>query len=159
MADNAGLIRSFYEAFDRHDGERMASMYAPGGRFHDPVFGELSGAEAGDMWRMLTSRAEDLDVELAEHAASGDDGTARWIATYTFAATGRKVVNEIKARFRFENGRIVAHDDEFSFHRWSRQALGPVGLALGWTPLLRMAVSRRARGDLEKFRAERGAGS
>jgi ketosteroid isomerase-like protein len=158
VADNAKVIRKFYEAFDRHDGDSMAKAYAPDGRFHDPVFGELSGAEAGDMWRMLTSRAEDLDVELAEHSADGDAGTARWIATYTFAATGRKVVNDIQARFRFRDGRIVEHDDSFSFYGWSRQAMGPMGLALGWTPLLRMMVSRRARGDLEKYRAER-AGS
>ena len=154
MADNGKVIREFYEAFDRHDGEAMAKAYAPDARFHDPVFGELTGAEAGDMWRMLTSRAEDLDVELAEHSAEGDEGTARWIATYTFAATGRKVVNDIRARFRFRDGKIVEHDDDFSFYRWSRQAMGPIGLALGWTPLLPMMVGRRARGDLEKFRAE-----
>ena len=155
MADNGKVIRDFYEAFDRHDGEAMAAAYAPDGRFHDPVFGELSGAEAGDMWRMLTSRAEDLDVELAEHAANGDQGTAHWIATYTFGATGRQVVNDIRARFRFQDGKIAEHDDDFSFWAWSRQAMGPLGTVLGWTPLLRVMVGRRARGDLEKFRAER----
>jgi hypothetical protein len=36
--------------------------------------------------------------------------------------------------------------------------MGPLGSALGWTPLLRMMVGRRARGDLEKFRAERAGG-
>ena len=157
MADNARVIREFYEAFDRHDGDAMARAYAPDARFHDPVFGELTGAEAGDMWRMLTSRAEDLDVELAEHSAEGDEGTARWIATYTFAATGRKVVNDIRASFVFRDGKIAEHDDSFSFFRWSRQAMGPMGLALGWTPLLPMMVGRRARGDLEKFRAGRAA--
>ena len=155
MADNSKVIRDFYEAFDRHDGDAMAKAYAPDGRFHDPVFGELSGAEAGDMWRMLTSRAEDLDVELAEHSANGDEGTARWIATYTFASTGRKVVNDIQAKFRFRDGKIVEHDDSFSFWAWSRQAMGLMGTVLGWTPLLPMMVGRRARGDLEKFRAER----
>src|SRR5215208_1332482 len=101
MADNAKTIRRFYEAFDRHDGETMAKQYAPDGRFRDPVFGELTGAEAGDMWRMLTGRSEDLRVELADHSADADTGTAHWIATYTFS-TGRKVVNDIHARFRFE---------------------------------------------------------
>ena len=54
MADNASVIRELYEALDRHDGETMARQYAPDARFKDPAFGELSGAEAGDMWRMLT---------------------------------------------------------------------------------------------------------
>jgi ketosteroid isomerase-like protein len=151
VADNAEVIRQLYEAMDRHDGDTMAKLYAPDGRFRDPAFGELTGAEAGDMWRMLTGRSEDLRVELAEHAADGDTGTARWIATYTFR-TGRPVTNDIWAEFRFRDGKITEHRDSFSFWRWSRQALGPVGLALGWTPLLRAAVRKRARADLAEFR-------
>lgn len=151
MAENARLILELYEAMDRHDGDAMAKLYAPDGRFRDPAFGELTGAEAGDMWRMLTGRSEDLRVELAEHEADGDTGTARWIARYTFR-TGRPVTNDIRAEFRFRDGRITEHRDSFSFWRWSRQALGPVGLALGWTPLLRAAVRKRARADLADFR-------
>ena len=52
----------------------MASLYAPDARFRDPAFGELSGEEAGDMWRMLTVAGEDLRVELAEHEAEGGTG-------------------------------------------------------------------------------------
>jgi ketosteroid isomerase-like protein len=153
VADNASVIRELYEALDRHDGETMAEQYAPDGRFKDPAFGELSGAEAGDMWRMLTGRAEDLRVNLAEHSADGDSGTAHWIATYTFS-TGRPVVNDIHARFRFRDGLIVDHEDSFSFWRWARQALGPPGLILGLPPM-KLLVRRRALGDLAQFRAER----
>ena len=152
MADNAETIRQFYEAFDRHDGDTMAGLYAPDGRFRDPVFGDLSGAEAGDMWRMLTGRSEDLRVELADHSAEGDTGTAHWIATYTFS-TGRQVVNDIQARFRFRDGKIVEHDDSFSFSRWARQALGPAGYVLGLPPMNQL-VRRKARGDLTEFRGE-----
>ena len=155
MADNAQLIRDLYGAMNRHDGDAMAALYVPDGRFEDPAFGELSGTEAGDMWRMLTSRADDLEVELAEHSATGDTGDARWIARYTFTRTGRPVVNDVRARFRFRDGKIAEHEDSFSFWRWARQALGPIGLALGWAPLLRVAVRKRARGDLAAFRAGR----
>jgi ketosteroid isomerase-like protein len=154
VGENAELIRRFYEALDRHDGEAMASAYAPEGSFRDPVFGELSGEEAGDMWRLLTGRSEDLSVELAGHRAEGDAGSAHWIATYTFTPTGRRVVNDIRARLRFRDGRIIEHEDSFSFWRWARQAMGPLGWALGWGPL-RPVVSRRARDDLARFRAER----
>jgi ketosteroid isomerase-like protein len=150
VSDNAQLIRDLYDAMDRHDGDAMAKLYAPDGRFHDPAFGELSGAEAGDMWRMLTGRATDLKVELADHAADGDSGTAHWIATYTFR-TGRHVVNDIHARFRFSDGRIVEHEDSFPFFRWARQALGPAGMFLGLPPMSRL-VRKRARADLAKFR-------
>ena len=82
---SAELIERFYAAFDRRDGVAMAAGYAPEGHFRDPVFGDLTGAEAGAMWRMLTRTARDLKVELAER----DDTSAHWIATYTFSATGR----------------------------------------------------------------------
>jgi uncharacterized protein len=153
VADNAKLIRDLYEAMIRHDGESMAKLYEPDGRFHDPVFGELTGDEAGDMWRMLTGRAEDLHVELADHEAVGDTGSARWIAQYTFTRTGRPVVNEVQAAFRFHDGRIAEHDDSFSFWGWARQALGPAGLVLGLPPLSAM-VQRRAREDLAEFREQ-----
>jgi ketosteroid isomerase-like protein len=153
VADNASVIRELYEELDRHDGEAMARHYAPDGRFKDPAFGVLSGAEAGDMWRMLTGRAEDLRVELPEHSADGDTGTAHWIATYTFS-TGRPVVNDIHARFRFQDGLIVDHEDSFSFWRWARQALGPPGVILGLPPM-NLLVRKRARRDLAEFRRER----
>jgi ketosteroid isomerase-like protein len=153
VADNTQLIRDLYEALDRHDGEAMAGLYDPDGRFSDPAFGELSGAEAGDMWRMLTGRAEDLGVELAEHSADGDTGTARWIARYTFARTGRPVVNDVRAVFAFRGGRIAEHHDSFPFWGWARQALGPPGLLLGLPPL-NLLVRRQARAELSKFRGE-----
>jgi hypothetical protein len=101
------------------------------------------------MWRMLTGRAEDLRVELVAH----DDASARWVARYTFTQTGRHVVNDVRASFRFSDGLIAEHVDEFSFWKWSRQALGPAGLALGWTPILRGKVSGQARAGLRQFRS------
>ena len=143
------LIERFYAAFDRKDGDAMAACYHPEARFSDPAFGELRGREVGDMWRMLTGRAADLTVELREH----DDASARWIARYTFGRTGRKVVNDVQATFAFRDGLIAEHDDRFSFWTWSRQALGPAGLVLGWTPVLRAKVRSQARADLAKFSA------
>lgn len=146
------LIERFYSAFGRRDGEAMAACYAPDARFRDPAFGDLQGEQVGAMWRMLMIRANDLRVELAEHDADLDAGNAHWIARYTFA-TGRWVVNDVRASFRFADDLIAEHEDRFSFHAWSRQALGPAGLVLGWTPILRAVVQRRARGDLERFMA------
>jgi hypothetical protein len=102
---------------------------------------------------MLTGRAEDLSVELVEHRADGDRGSARWLARYTFTQTGRGVENDVRASFRFDAGLIAEHRDDFDFHRWARQALGASGLLLGWTPILRSAVRRRARAGLEEFMA------
>ena len=103
------------------------------------------------MWRMLAARSSDLRLELLERAADGDRGSAHWVAHYTFSQTGRPVVNDVRASLRFADGLIVEHRDEFDFYRWARQALGPVGLLLGWSPLIRTAVRRRARTSLDEF--------
>lgn len=151
---NEATIRRLYEALDRHDGEAMAACYAPDARFSDPVFPELRGGHAGDMWRMLTARATDLSCELPEARADAEAGSARWVATYTFGATGRRVVNRVRSDFRFDGeGRIAEQRDDFDFWRWARQALGPSGLVLGWTPVLRSRVRRSAALELARFRA------
>src|ERR1700733_4184002 len=119
MADpNDELIRRFYSAFARRDGDTMAACYAPGARFSDPVFIDLRGEEPGAMWRMLTGRAQDLEVKLAEHEATDERGSAHWLADYTFS-TGRRVHNDVHAAFRFKDGLITEHRDVFSFHAWA----------------------------------------
>jgi ketosteroid isomerase-like protein len=147
---SAELIERFYAAFDRRDGDAMAACYAPDATFRDPVFGRLDAAEAGAMWRMLTARSDDLRVELVEREADEERGSARWIARYTFTQTGRPVVNDVRATFRFRDGRFAEHVDRFGFWRWSRQALGTRGLLLGWTPQMRLGVHRQARAGLSR---------
>ena len=154
---NEELIEQFYGAFAQRDGAGMAACYAADVHFSDPVFVDLRGPEAGAMWRMLTERGTDLRVELLERSADGDRGTAHWRAHYTFTQTGRPVVNDVRASLRFGgDGLVTDHVDDFDFHRWARQALGPSGLLLGWTPLLRSAVRRRARAGLDEFMARDG---
>jgi ketosteroid isomerase-like protein len=140
------VIERFYQAFARKDGDEMASLYADDVRFSDPAFGPLEGERARNMWRMLTGRATDLEITFSNVT----DSSAHWEARYTFS-TGRKVHNVIDATFAFRNGKIVRHDDVFDFWRWSRQALGPAGLVLGWTPILRSAVRKKALGQLASF--------
>ena len=159
MADNAQVIRDLYEALDRHDGEAMASCYAAEATFSDPVFPELHGDQPGDMWRMLTDRATDLRCELPEAKADAEAGAARWVATYSFGPSGRRVVNRVRSDFRFDDAGLIAEQhDDFDFWRWSRQALGVSGLVLGWTPLLRSKVRSTAAADLARYRADRSGG-
>jgi ketosteroid isomerase-like protein len=152
-ADNRALLLRFYAAFDRRDGAAMADCYAPGARFDDPAFVGLHDGEPGAMWRMLTARSQDLTVDLVRCSADGDRGEADWVARYSFGATGRLVTNRVHSTFRFADGLIAEQRDSFDFHRWARQALGPPGLLLGWTPLLRGKVQRTARAGLAAFLA------
>jgi ketosteroid isomerase-like protein len=151
---NQATIERFYEAFGRCDGGAMTACYAPDAHFRDPAFGDLHGEEVGAMWRMLTGRASDLEIELHEHEAGEETGSAHWIARYTFS-TGRPVVNDVQARFRFApDGRIADHVDEFDFHAWAKQALGPTGHLVALLPPLRSKAKAKALEQLASFRME-----
>lgn len=152
---NADLLQHFYSAFQRLDAEAMAACYAADVRFSDPVFTDLRGEAAGDMWRLLTRRAQDFSLTFDSIEADDEQGRARWIASYRFTQTGRHVVNTIQARFRFKDGRIVEHHDHFDLWRWSRQALGAKGLLLGWLPPVQAAIRRQATQGLAAWRANR----
>ena len=145
------LIRRFYEAFARRDGDAMAKAYHPQATFSDPAFPRLEGAAVGGMWRMLCGRAKDLSVEFGDIHADDHEGRAHWEPKYTFNATGRRVHNIIDARFKFADGLIIEHVDHFNFWHWSRQALGPAGLLLGWTPFLQKKVQKQAGAGLAAF--------
>lgn len=155
MHANAALLEKFYSAFQRLDAETMASCYASDIQFSDPVFTNLQGNEAADMWRMLTSKAQDFSLVFDGISADDKKGQAHWIATYTFSQTGRVVVNDIHASFIFRNGKIIRHHDHFDLWKWSRQALGNKGLLLGWTPIVKNAVKKQAAKGLYLFRLKK----
>jgi len=148
---NRALITRFYQAFQRLDAEAMVACYSDDIVFSDPVFGTLRGQDAGDMWRMLTSRAKDFTLTFDNVNADEHGGRAHWIATYLFSQTGRTVVNNIQARFTIRDGRICLHDDSFDLWRWSRQALGAPGVLLGWSPILQNKVRQQAFKGLRAF--------
>ena len=149
---NAELIDRFYTAFARRDHEAMAGCYTPDATFTDPEFQDLGGDEVRAMWRMLCERGTDLELSHSAIETEGDRGSAHWVADYTFSGTGRAVHNEIDARFRFEDGRIAEHTDSFDLWRWARQALGPVGVLLGWSPPVQAKIRSQARASLDEFR-------
>ena len=151
MHPNEDLIRGFYEAFSRRDHAAMAAAYAPDARFSDPVFPDLVGDQVPGMWRMLCLRGKDLELAFSDVRADDRTGSASWRATYTFSATGRKVINHVRAEMEIADGRIVRHTDHFDFWAWSRMALGPAGWLLGWTPLLRGKVRSEAGKELRRF--------
>jgi ketosteroid isomerase-like protein len=156
MHPNAELIRRFYAAFARRDAREMASCYHPAVKFSDEVFTDLEGAWANAMWQMLCERGKDLKIEFRDIDADDTTGRAHWEAWYTFSATRRPVHNRIDARFEFKDGNIIRHRDSFSFWGWASQALGPTGLLLGWSPLVKNRVRSQAAKNLDAFVREHG---
>jgi len=152
MHEHHALIEGFYDAFSRRDADHMAACYHPEAHFSDPVFTDLRGEEVGRMWKMLCARGKDLKIEFSGVQADAQTGRAHWDATYTFGATGRLVHNSIDASFRFEDGKIIEHRDVFDLWRWSRMALGPSGVLLGWTPMVRNKIRHTAAKSLADYR-------
>ncbi len=161
MNNNQELITKFYTAFQQKDFAGMIACYHPDIHFSDPVFTDLHGNRAKAMWHMLCERGKALQVVFSDvvAAASADEGNGRahWEATYTFS-TGRKVHNIVDAAFEFQDGLIIRHQDSFDLWRWTRMALGPMGLFLGWTPLVQKRVRKTALAGLEKFMVKRVTG-
>lgn len=155
MHDNAKLIASFYSAFGNRDAETMADCYHDDATFTDPAFVGLDADGVRNMWRMLIERGKDLEIQFSGVEADDERGRAHWVATYTFS-TGRKVRNEIDATFEFKDGKILKHTDTFDFWKWTRMALGPAGIALGWSGFMRNKVRSQAMSGLRKFIDQRG---
>lgn len=145
------LISDFYKSLRARDWTGMAEAYHPEAVFYDPVFGSLEGPQVRAMWEMLLSGATELDLQFGDVVIDEGYGSCRWVATYIFPATRKRVVNKARARFRFEDGLIAEHFDDFSFYRWASQALGWKGVVFGWTSMLQRAVRRKALNRLERF--------
>jgi ketosteroid isomerase-like protein len=148
---SAQVARAFYDAFKQKDFRTMQGLYADNATFSDPAFVGLNAQQVRAMWEMLISRGKDLQLTYQILEEKGNQVKTEWIATYTFSQTGRKVVNKIVADMTIENGLIVKHIDTFSFHKWASQALGTVGVLLGWTGFLRKKVQTKAKQGLDIF--------
>jgi len=151
MHPNIAIIDKFYSCFKELDGDGMAQCYHEKIEFSDPVFPKLQGAKVGNMWKMLCSQAQGFELMFSDTQADDTVGRVHWEAKYVFSMTGRKVHNKISASFRFQDGKIILHHDDFNFWKWSFMAFGSTGLILGWSPLVKNKVQRQAAKNLEKF--------
>jgi ketosteroid isomerase-like protein len=148
---NEALLERFYKAFEAKDHSTMAACYADDATFSDPVFPHLNAERARAMWRMFCTGGNQLDVSHSGVQADDSTGAGRWEAIYDFPKTGRRVHNKISSSFEFRDGLIVKHTDTFDFYRWSRMALGPIGMALGWSPIVKNQVRQQADAQLRRF--------
>ena len=154
MTKNEQLIHQFYQSFQQKEYQGMHACYHEEVVFSDPAFPHLHGHEARAMWHMFT-QTDDIRIVYDNVQADDQKGQARWVATYTFSRTGRRVVNVIYSSFEFEDGKIIRHTDDFDFWKWSRMALGLPGVLLGWSPLVQGKVQKTGKQMLQTFMAKR----
>lgn len=151
MHTNEKVIEALYSSFQKLNAEGMIRCYHPEVKFSDPVFPDLRGNEVTAMWKMLCSQAKNFELTYGEIEAYDHFGKAHWQASYDFSGSGRRVRNTINSRFVFRDSLIIQQYDDFNFWKWSSMALGPAGLILGWTPILRNKVRQQAATRLHKF--------
>ena len=159
MERNEQIILKFYTDFQSLNYRGMQEAYHDDAEFSDPVFGTLSSKEVKAMWQILLTRGKDLKISYSDIRATDLVGKCHWEAWYTFSKTGRPVHNIIDAAFEFKEGKIYRHHDSFNLWRWSRQALGPMGSLMGWTPWLQNKLRNSARKSLLAFRSQLTADS
>ena len=152
MQPNVDVITRFYTAFQKLDYQTMNSCYKDDIVFNDPAFGLLRGDEAKAMWEMLCKNAKDFSLTFSNIQLLDEEyATCNWVARYTFSKTGRKVVNNIKAFMKLQDGKIIEHSDGFKLSRWAAQALGFKGMLLGWTGFMKRKIQQNARKNLIAF--------
>lgn len=128
----AAVARRFYDAFCAGDTATMERLYARDVRFKDEIFTFSDRDGTMGMWRVLLDPSGGGRFSYTLLGVERDTATVRWVADYRFL--GRPVHNEITARLRVRDGRIVEHHDAFSWERWARQAL-PLGRFSTFAPI------------------------
>lgn len=152
MHSNAQLIQNFYSAFAQRDVAGMIACYHDTIVFEDPAFGELHGDRAKAMWAMLIARGKESTTIVASDVQANDThGSAKWVANYVYGPKERKVENHIKATFEFTDGKISKHTDVFDLWKWSQQAIGPIGLLLGWSSFMRKKIRKTTSIALDNY--------
>ena len=157
MNNNTQMVEKFYMAFQQLDATAMNNCYSDDIIFFDPVFGLLKGEEAKSMWEMLCKNAKNFSLTFDNIVALDEEYcTCDWVATYTFSATGKTVINKIKANMRFAGGKIIEHSDAFSIHKWSKQAFGTIGILFGWNSFFQNKIKYKAKKNLLQFMQAKG---
>ena len=152
MTPNEAVITKFYTAFANSDPQTMSECYHPKVHFIDPAFGLLKDEQVSKMWKMLLLKSKgNIKIEFSDVKADDFSGSAKWVATYNFSKTNRKVINKIRAEFVFQDGLIIKHIDDFDIWKWSQQAFGLTGYLLGWTGFFQKKIQQQALLSLNKF--------
>lgn len=149
--NNKEIIEAFYTAFQEGNYQGMVSHYHDDVIFKDPAFDTLQGIRARKMWEMLVKRGGDIAIKYHSVSADETSGTAQWEANYIFSQTGRRIINNITAKFEFKEGKIIRHTDHFNLWKWSRQALGLKGWLLGYTSFFQKKLQAQTNRMLDKF--------
>ena len=104
------VVAAMFEAFNRHDAEALARLYAPDARLTSPDYCSPRGREdAARSYRALFEQFPDIRDDVETIVAEGEQVAVR------FTARSRKggLTLPIQAMLRVRDGRIVRDDALF----------------------------------------------
>ena len=134
-SEASAVASGFYSAFAAGNNGAMAGYYAPGVEFHDPLFGNISGApKLMEMWSTISSAARNVQIlPQVQSATPAGDGAwqvkVHWDAHYDLGKpnASHHVDNHSDTTLLIKDGKIVSQRDEWSLSEWTRQALPGIG--------------------------------
>lgn len=113
----SALLGRFARAVAAHDADGFASLFTPGGRYHDGFFGVHEGRETiAAMLERFYVGGEAFFWQFSDVLASSDLGYARYVFSYRSRepeGAGQVVVFEGIAQLRLRDGLIAEYDEAF----------------------------------------------
>ena len=147
MHSNTKVIAKLYSGLQVKDHRAMAECYHENATFRDIAYSLEGKNQIHAMWHLICET--DLTAAFTVKSANDLTGDADLIDDYTFKDTGRRIHNEIKSHFQFQDGLIIAHHDDCNAVIWGQQAFGYwKGLVVGLIPFLR---EQKAKSLLAEF--------
>ena len=110
LSDNEKIIRSLFAAFNRHDVEALAALYAEDAYLMSSDFSEPRHGPDGvrKTYSELFSQLPQIHDEVKTLIAKGDDAAVEFISTW--AAKGNMPAGKlpIATFFKFKDGKIIS---------------------------------------------------
>lgn len=159
MRSNEEVIKKLYDDLKAGNFNEMKTCYDPKVKFSDVAFNLKGIDDVCAMWEMLCTRKDKIGVSVSNIQADEKMGTADWVADYLYPDSSEKpkkqsrIVNNIKATFIFNNGKIIEHHDICDVVRLAEMVLGPKGEIIGRIPFVfPFFLSKKLNKKLETFK-------
>ncbi|MBO6794497.1 MAG: nuclear transport factor 2 family protein [Balneolaceae bacterium] len=137
------IVKTFYEALNNGDIKTVRQLYHPDAVYKSEMF-SLKGPEVFALWYTATQPEMNLTAECSSINKVNNEVHTTWNISYELSVVNRTIKLSEKGLFKFKDGKIIFHQDKYSFYSWCKQTLGPIGWLFGWTAWLKKRVSKQA---------------
>ncbi len=137
------IVNTFYEALNKGDIKTIRQLYHPEAVYKSEMF-TLKGQEVFALWYTASQPEMNLKVECTSLKEVNNEVHTTWNISYQLSVVNRTVKLSEIGLFRFKDGKIIFHQDKYSFYSWCKQTFGPIGWLFGWTTWLKKRVSKQA---------------